>query len=111
MGKPNPDLKKVHYGGWEECEVVEIDWEKRIKEREEEEAQEERERKERITLAERLEKGWELMKVAVEFIKEHSPGWEISSERKMEEKKLEEEKRERLEKAAVKKRTTQEHIL
>ena len=49
--------------------------------------------------------------MAVEFIREHSPGWEISSERKMEEIKLEEEKRERLEKAAVKKRTTHENIL
>ena len=49
--------------------------------------------------------------MAVEFIKEHSLGREISKERKMEEIKLEDEKRERLEKSAVKKRTTHENIL
>ena len=108
MGKPTPDLKKVHYGEWEEVEIINIDWEKRIQDQEEKAREQEIVRKERLELAERLEKGWELIRLSVSFIKENSPAWEKTKERKIEERKLEIEKSERLEIAELKKRKAQE---
>ena len=111
MGKPTPGPKKIHYGGWEEKVIIEINWDKRIKEREEKEELEKRERAKRIKLAERLGKGWELIRVTMGIIKENSPAWEITKERKLEEKRQEMEKRERLMIADGKKRKDQENHL
>ena len=44
------EVQEVHYGKWTEKEIVEIDWEARLKEREERESMEQVKRKEK--------KGW-----------------------------------------------------
>ena len=59
-----------------------IEWERRLQDQEEKAREQERERKERLELAERLEKGWELIRLSVSFIKENSPAWEKTKERK-----------------------------
>ena len=47
-------LDNVHYGSWEEVEVLNVDWEARLREREKREEEEQKARKERIDKAEKL---------------------------------------------------------
>ena len=84
-------MQEVHYGVWTEKEIVDIDWEARLKERGERESKEQMKRKERLEMADKMEKSWELARWLKTFINDNTNTWETESEtRKKEEKKAEE---------------------
>ena len=86
------------------------EWNKRLKEREEQITKEETERKERLEKAKRLQKGWELMRICKEIIEENGEKWKKSKERREYEKAENEEREERRERAENQKMKTLEKL-
>ena len=87
-------------------EELKLEWEERLRLREESIQKEEEERKRLITKAEKLRKSWELLRVCREMIETEGDKWQKSKERRLEEKMKYEERERRLQVAGEKKRQT-----
>ena len=83
---------------WEKAWTQE-EWNKRIKEQQDQLDKEEEERNKRITLSKRLQQGWELLRVCKEIMETEGYKWKISKERQEMERNRREEKEERLRRA------------
>ena len=104
--KTSKKLRKAEEPEIMEKSKAQIDWELRLKEREERMAREERERNSRIEKAQKLERSFHLLRLCRETIKEYGDTWEKSKERRDKERDEEERKHERLELAKIKKAGT-----
>ena len=102
---------QILFGPLETVEILEFDYVKHVKEHEEKEKKEEEKRKTRIEIAARMEKSWELMRCLKEIIKENSPNWETSKEKREKERIEAEKKAERKEKAREKKEKTMNNFV
>ena len=87
-------------------EIEEIDWNKKLEEKEKRLEEEEKRRKERIELEKRLDKSYELLKLCRETLTKEGETWKASKERRDLERIKEEEKKERLMRANKKKEKT-----
>ena len=104
--KENP-LDKYYEGGRKKTdEELQQEWQERLKEREERIAREEYERNKLKSTAERIEKGWLLMKLCREMIELNGEKWKKSKETRDRERREDLERQERLQVAGNKRKKT-----
>ena len=108
--KPDKDMDKEAIENDTLESQEQIDWDKKLEEKEKRIEKDAMERKERLEKAERLNKSYELLRLCRETLKLEGETWEISKERRELEKIKEYEKRERLLRAKDKKEKMLEKI-